>query len=527
MANKSLFRSLFGRLLPWTDARNSEGAPAFAFTPRHALAQYAATGCLNRTFYASAEEQLEKVIELADSVDVELVARTALYAREAGQMKDMPALLCAVLSMKSPALLERVFDRVIDNGKMLRNFVQIVRSGAVARKSLGSLPKKLVRRWLERHSDAAIFAASVGNDPSLADVIKMVHPKPGSKAREALYGYILGREVSIEALPEIVKEYEMFKKNPHLQAPDVPFQMLTSLPLSAERWAEIARNGSWQMVRMNLNTFARQGAFALNGVEAAVAGKLSDRALIRKAKAFPYQLLVAYTHARPEVPAAVKNALQDAMEAAIDNVPVVNGKLYVCPDVSGSMSSPITGHRKGSSSSVRCIDVAALVAAAVVRKNPAAEVLPFEADVVDLAINPRDSVMTNATRLASIGGGGTSTSAPLRRLNKRRAVGDLVILVSDNESWVDARGGRGTATLAQWNVYKERNPSARLVCLDLQPNRTTQAPDREDILNVGGFSDHVFELIAEFAAGRLSSGHWLEVVESVELPPAAFASKAS
>jgi 60 kDa SS-A/Ro ribonucleoprotein len=172
---------------------------------------------------------------------------------------------------------------------------------------------------------------------------------------------------------------------------------------------------------------------------------------------------------------------------------------------------------------VRCVDVAALVAAALVRKNPAAEVLPFEADVVDLEINPRDSVMTNATKLAAIGGGGTSTSAPLRRLNERSAMGDLVILVSDNESWVDDRAGRGTETLAQWSLYKERNPAARLVCLDLQPNTTTQAPEREDILNVGGFSDHVFEVIAEFAAGRLGSDHWLEIVERVALPATAVA----
>ena len=39
-------------------------------------------------------------------------------------------------------------DRVIDNGKMLRTFIQIVRSGAVGRKSLGTRPKRLVQRWL-------------------------------------------------------------------------------------------------------------------------------------------------------------------------------------------------------------------------------------------------------------------------------------------------------------------------------------------------------------------------------------------
>jgi 60 kDa SS-A/Ro ribonucleoprotein len=36
------------------------------------------------------------------------------------------------------------------------------------------------------------------------------------------------------------------------------------------------------------------------------------------------------------------------MEIAIANVPTVEGRVFVCPDVSGSMSSPATGYRKGS-----------------------------------------------------------------------------------------------------------------------------------------------------------------------------------
>src|SRR3989442_1548012 len=84
------------------------------------------------------------------------------------------------------SLLGRVFDRVLDDGRMLRNFVQIVRSGVTGRKSLGTLPKRLVQLWLATHGDEAVFRASVGNDPSLADVIKMVHPRPATDARRAL-----------------------------------------------------------------------------------------------------------------------------------------------------------------------------------------------------------------------------------------------------------------------------------------------------------------------------------------------------
>src|SRR5687768_16012990 len=89
------------------------------------------------------------------------------------------------------------------------------------------------------------------------------------------------------------------------------------------------------------------------------------------------------------LPLAVREALQDAMEVAIGNVPGIPGKVYVFPDVSGSMRSPLTGVRKGASSKVRCIDVAALVAAAILRKNPEAEIIPFESDVAKVSLNPR------------------------------------------------------------------------------------------------------------------------------------------
>ena len=141
MANKTLFKSLVGKLIPAADARNEHGAPAYQLTPKQALAQYAATGCLTQTFYAGAEEQLSVVLSLCEKVEPEFVAKTAVYARERGLMKDMPALLLAVLAAKDVTLLARVFPRVVDSGKMLRNFVQIVRSGAAGRKSLGALPQ--------------------------------------------------------------------------------------------------------------------------------------------------------------------------------------------------------------------------------------------------------------------------------------------------------------------------------------------------------------------------------------------------
>jgi 60 kDa SS-A/Ro ribonucleoprotein len=516
MANKSVFATLTGKLLPQTDTWNHARASAYRLTPRQALAQLASTGTFNATFYAGGEEQLAEVLGLVREVEPEFIGKLAVHAFEQGYMKDMPAALLAVLSRLEGDAFVRAFPRIVRNGKMLRNFVQVMRSGIAGRKSLGSRPKRLVQSWLEQASDIEIMRAAVGNDPSLADVIKMVHPKPVSASRRALYGYLIGKPYDADALPDSVVAFEAFKRDPSLQVPDVPFQMLTALPLTREHWVQIARQSGWQMLRQNLNTFARHGVFEVEGFAESLARRLADPDEVRRARVFPYQLMTSFAASDAGVPEIVRNALQDAMDVALGNVPRIDGRVVVCPDVSGSMQSPVTGHRTGATTSVRCVDVAALVAAAFVRRNPDTVVLPFEQSVVDVRLNARDSVLTNAAKLAAVGGGGTNCSAPLERLVADRAKVDLVVFISDNESWVDAGRGRGTATMAQWEKLKSWNPDARMACIDIQPYATTQAKPREDILSVGGFSDQVFSVIGAWLSGK-SADHWVETIEAVEL----------
>lgn len=521
MANKNLFKSFLGMLSPKSDTINEAGGPAYKLSPEHALAQFAVTGCFNRTFYTDAADQLDRVIELANEVAPSFVAKTAVYARRDGFMKDMPAVLLAVLSVRDKALFERIFPLVIDNGKMLRNFVQIMRSGAVRRKSLGSLPKRMIREWFEKRNAEQIFKQSVGQSPSVADILKMVHPKPSDGEREALFGYLIGREIDADKLPEVVKHFERYKNGDPVGLPDVPFQMLTALPLGKAEWTQIARNAPWQMTRMNLNTFQRHGVFDDKALVSVIAERLRDADAVKRSRVFPFQLLSAFKAAEANngVPREITEALQDAMEIATENVPKIDGKVYIFPDISGSMHSPATGYRKGATSTVTCLDVAALFAATLLRKNPTAEVIPFSDNVVNARLNPRDSVMTNANALASLPSGGTNCSAPMRELNQRYAKGDVIIYISDNESWMDVKRSwnSGTATMREWDEFRSRNRDAKLVCIDIQPYAHTQAKERNDILNVGGFSDQVFKLVSEFANGRMTDGHWVDVIEKVEV----------
>src|SRR5688572_24479324 len=283
MANKGLFASAMARFLPAPDALNREYAPAYAYGPEHKLAQLAATGTLQENFYAAAESQLGDVLDAARGCDPLLVAKAAVYARTRGAMKDMPALLAAWLTVAEPDLAVRVFERVIDNGRMLRNFVQIMRSGTVGRTSLGSRPKRLVQQWLERASTRVLMQAATGSDPSLADIVRMVHPKPADEGRRAFYAWLISRPYEVAALPVEIAAFEAWKRDRSLALPDVPFEWLTALPLGAEQWAELAGRMGWQALRMNLNTLARNGAFGVDGVVDTVAARLAGKDEIGRA----------------------------------------------------------------------------------------------------------------------------------------------------------------------------------------------------------------------------------------------------
>lgn len=518
--NKNVFSTKSPAVaVPPADLINEAGGKAYALSDAAALAQLAMTGTFSDVFYATAEDQTAKVLELAKKVEPEFLAKLAIYSRKQGFMKDMPAVLMAVLlSRGENVLFKKAFKLAIDDFKMLKNFVQAVRSGTTGRKSLGSTARNAVREFLDSKSDSELFAGSIGNDPSLADVIKMVHPKPTSTKRANMYAYLIGKPFEAKLLPEEVRAFEAFKANPTGTPPDVNFQFLSSIKMDSKQWSALAESMSWHTLRMNLNTLERNGALADNDTVIAVANKLADAKTVKKLKVFPYQIMSAFLNATT-TNARIKNALQDAMEAATENVPEF-GETAVCVDVSGSMSSPVTGSRPGATSTVRCVDVAGLVASAVLRKNPNSIVIPFDYSTYAADLNPRDSVMTNAVKLAQYGGGGTNCAAALQRLNQLKAKLDLVFYVSDNMSWVDF--GRtssygGTAMASEWAAFKKRNPKAKLVLLDIQPYTNTQVKTDKDVLNIGGFSDKVFDVVAQFVKGETTGDHWVNVINEVSL----------
>ncbi|MCA9215296.1 MAG: TROVE domain-containing protein, partial [Planctomycetales bacterium] len=512
MANKTLFSSRTSTL-PRANTVNEAGGRAYKLAPKHALAQIAATGCFNGVYYTSAQSQLNEVRALIDQVDDnEFLAKLALYARERAFMKDMPAALLVVLSTRDTQLAHRVFDRVVDNGRVLRTVFQMVRSGQFGRKSLSSSLQRAFQRWLNDASLGKLLSASIGNDPSLRDVLRLARPTPKDNQRRALFGWLTEKDTAQWApatetdLPREVQALIAYRQAESeeqqieiLAELSVRWDLLADAAKGPLVWKVIARKMGPQALRMNLNTLLRHEVFSNKkrtvgkaiaeaiGIGRSkdemvdyVAEPLADPEAIRRSRQFPYQFLAAYLNASDEVPQQIKSALHRAAEIACGNIPQLPGPVVIGLDTSGSMGMSVTGWRgRGATSKMRCVDVAALFASAILRRNPDSVVVPFDTRAYRVRIDADDSILSLSERLARYGGGGTDCSIPLREANTqyrdRRFAG--AVLVSDNESWVGTGRYGSTGVMTEWQTFVKNQlrlgghdiVAPKLVCIDIQP----------------------------------------------------------
>src|SRR5262249_33481728 len=175
---------------------------------------------------------------------------------------------------RDPALFQRAFDRVVDNGRVLRTLFQMLRSGQFGRKSLSYSLQRAFQRWLNEAGVGQLLSASIGNDPSLRDVMRLARPTPKDNIRRALFGWLTGRPedrwapATPDDLPEEVRDLCAFRAaETEMQQVEVltrahfRWDLLADAVRGPNVWKAIAGHMGPQALRMNLNTLLRHDVF--------------------------------------------------------------------------------------------------------------------------------------------------------------------------------------------------------------------------------------------------------------------------
>jgi 60 kDa SS-A/Ro ribonucleoprotein len=512
------------------DGLNPEGFPSFKRSLEEAYLQVLLTNTLGGTFYATSQKLLGESLALHAEIalaDPAFMARAIVYARREGLMRLQPIVGLAFLARADRALFRRAFGEVIHTPGDLADFVEIARGG-VAPGRMGRSIKTAVNGWLNTLSEYhAIKYGTGGQGYALRDVLRLTHPRPSTDSRDSIFLWLTDPEKwasspEKRALTPQIDAFERLKRTDGadqsearelIDAGRLPYEVVTgAIKPDLATWNVLLRQMPYLALLRHLNTLQRAGVFREAQNVRYAAGRLVDHGMLTRAKILPFQLYMAYQMFTPETgeEQQIANALADALEASFGNLPDLPGAVCIAPDVSGSMSGLIAQQGK-----TRYIDVAGIFAGALVKSSPTARVLPFENSVVDIKINPRDSLMTTVERLAKIGGGGTAVSAPVSRLLDHKVKVDAFIGITDNIEWATDQSGRH-GFLPAWREYRQRvSPHAAAFLVTIAPHRHAVAPAGEPgVHTIYGWNDTVLKYIALTLSGAAGQ---VEAVRAMDL----------
>lgn len=473
------------------------------------------TGTLSGTFYVSAAQMTRETVQTLHAFgqqDADALAEEAVSARQEGYMRTLPIVALAVLSgLPDKRAFQKAVSGVLLVPRDVAQFIEICKSGAIpGAQSFGGCRVRPVRQFLEALSEYHAVKGTGVSAVSLADAVRLAHPRPGdARMRELLgwlSGHVDGKRVQLNgklvALEALKRSEDVAEQVRLIREGGLPYEAVVTAVTRPERevWGELLHQAPTFNLLRNLVTFARHGVFQDESNVALAVRKLTREDALRSARILPFQAYQAWKaySAQESADPRIIAALSDAIEMSVASIPDLRGRVCIAPDVSGSMRQPVKPGKGSRGWDTRpdelsCSEVAGIFAAGLLRRCSNARVLPFEERVVSMALNPRDSVLANARAIGSIGGGGTSLSAPVELLLREHDKVDLFVGLTDNEEWV----GRGFYDA--WRQYKAKvAPAAKAVLVTVVPTPHRAAPESaRDVYFVHGWSDAVMRYVAE------------------------------
>lgn len=454
---------------------NKEGHAAYGMRDKEKLVTQVLTSFFNeQKFYGDNSKEIQQTVRRVIETDPAFVSKLAVFARREFNMRSVAHVLTAELAHaeKGKPYVRKTVKGVSLRGDDVTEIMACYLS-TFGKPVPASLKKGISDVLLT--FDEYMLAKYKGDKDAvkMRDLFRICRPTPKSPAQSALWKRCLDGTLAI---------------------PETWETELSANGNTKESWEKLIGGGKLGYMALLRNLRNIVQAQPDNLSEAL--RRISDPAAVRKSRQLPFRFLSAYRSVcdLPSVGTAVLDALEDAAEAAISNLPKLPGKSVVAIDISGSMSSTVSAK-----SDIRCCDISTLLGLIASRICEDAIVYKFNLAIQKQAVSHRTAILNAAAHSAC--SGGTNMALPFLQMIRDNIKADRIIILSDNQ----CNSSPWSTPVQQFaSGYRRQTGNDLWVhAVDLQGYGTQQfSGPRTNI--IAGWSEKVFDFILLAEQGEWS-----------------------
>ena len=537
--------------------RNFMGEMAFKMEDKEELISTVMTTFLQGEYYEKEATKIARIQELLKKVDPLFAAKLAIYARNEGNLRSVTHFVAAEIAkyVSGTDWGKRFYNRIVvrpdDMSEIVSAYAHI---NGMSQKDISKIPNAMkggFKTALERLDAYQIDKYKMKNrEVSLIDLIRLFHPKGNQKNAEAFKCLVNGE--SLEGLYETkILEKEMTKAG-----------QLTKNATEDEKKeakheaiSEVLGNVKGMPIMNLIRNLRNIILYAPDKVEDACA-QLRIKDKILKSRLLPFRFATAYAEVEKmtwdksdtdtaiafesdkvkneltkaqfnSLKRSVLDALEDAIQYSVGNIPELEGNVAILVDHSGSCRGDAGGSSAVSAfSKTSTAMIGNLFGSMMAYRQKNVYIGLFGDRLIDVPMDRNMKMLDFNKKSFDEGarcGLGTETGIYdfMRKCVDEKKKVDNVVVFSDCQI------GNGSYNFTPWygskmadsgdhfhelfNKFKKLNPKCNWIVVNLRQSGGTSVFDKSmRILNIAGWSDKIFDVIKSQCRG------WDAVIKEIE-----------
>jgi len=240
---------------------------------------------------------------------------------------------------------------------------------------------------------------------------------------------------------------------------------------------------------------------------------ISNPEAVKKSRQLPFRFLSAYKQLDAhdvKHSGKVLDALEDAMELSLANIPRLDGTSFMSSDVSYSMTHPLSRM-----SSVTYRELGIVLMCMADKFCDESFISIFGSNFSPVTTTKRSGILENARRISSLDSGCSTNGYKVIEylINEKLSV-DRVMIYTDMQMYNDKYSYGENQFADVWRKYKSSvNPNTKLYIFNLAAYAEPMIPeDDPNICIISGWSDNVFKFIQLFEKDKKTSVQEIETL---------------